>query len=91
MGKYAIKYQKSLDNVSKKDKILKQTKEWREYDRARIKAENLLENCVHEDIIERSRYNSGSYYDWASTDYWVECDLCKKVLKRWTERYSYYG
>jgi hypothetical protein len=88
---YNKKYQKACEAMYAKEKIFKQTKEYKAYDRARQKWDKMFHSCPHEETVEKSRYYDGSYLDKAQTHYWNECVLCGKVVKEWTEVHSYYG
>lgn len=57
----------------------------------KLELDALLADCPHDEIVERSRYFEGSYYDRASTDRWNECLLCGKRSEVTTETHSWYG
>jgi hypothetical protein len=52
---------------------------------------NLLSQCPHNNIIEKSQYVPGSYYDKAYTRYWNECIICHKKSEDTIDQHSSYG
>lgn len=60
-------------------------------DKHKNTVQQLLAECTHDEVITKSRYFEGSYYDKASTDYWDECKLCGATLNRREETHSWYG
>lgn len=55
------------------------------------KLKEILSECTHLQLIEEKSYDSGSYYDKASTTYWHRCSLCGATSKSRVEQHSYYG
>lgn len=51
----------------------------------------LLAECTHDEVITKSQYFEGSYYDKASTKYWDECLLCGAKINHRNETHSWYG
>lgn len=60
-------------------------------DKQRAILKEMLVNCQHEEIEQKESYDSGSYYDKASTTRWMECKLCGERGPKTTEQLSYYG
>ena len=60
----------------------------------KIAVENLqqaLKTCLHEEKLPKSKYNSGDYYNRASTERWLECVVCGKQSDYWATSHNYYG
>lgn len=51
----------------------------------------LLIDCPHEEIEEKRSYDSGSYYDKATTQMWNRCKLCGAESQREIIQHNYYG
>lgn len=60
-------------------------------DKQRVILKTMLVNCQHEELEQKESYFSGSYYDKAYTDYWMECKLCGERGPTTTKMHSYYG
>lgn len=82
-------YVEFKDQVEKQRKVVARKQALVDKQRAILK--DLLKNCQHEELEEKSSYCSGSYYDKASTDRWMECKLCGARGPVTTEMHSYYG
>lgn len=54
------------------------------------KREKLLENCPHS-FVPRQQYFPGNYNDTAYTEYWEECQFCRKKINGRTQEHSWYG
>jgi len=51
----------------------------------------LMKQCTHEELEEKSSYFGGSYNDKAYTEYWMQCKLCGERGPKTTNMHSYYG
>ena len=60
-------------------------------DKQRTILKELLTECPHEEIEQKSSYFEGSYYDKAYTEYWNQCKLCGKTSEKTTNMHSWYG
>ncbi len=58
-------------------------------DKESDKLEELLKGCPHIDLVKKSKYYGGSYYDPSSTDYWMQCTLCGECGPITTETGSF--
>lgn len=54
------------------------------------KRRKLLENCPHS-FVSRRLYFPGNYNDTAYTEYWDECQFCRKKINERTQEHSWYG
>ena len=60
-------------------------------DKQRNILKDILVNCPHEEVEQKDSYDSGSYYNKASSTRWMECKLCSEHGPKTTEQLSYYG
>lgn len=83
--KLAIRSQEEIDShpfVVQKRKLI---------DKHKNTIKQILSECTHDEVIKKSQYYEGSYYDKASTKYWDECVLCGAIINRREETHSWYG
>jgi len=52
---------------------------------------NILIDCPHDQMEDRSYYFSGSYNDVAYTRTWKECSVCGKRVNVVIEEHSWFG
>lgn len=81
-----LKLQQEVERIKK----LKE-RSYKTIDRHNTTIKQLLENCPHEEIVQKSSYYSGSYYDKAYTVYWNQCSLCGAKSEDAVDQHSYYG
>lgn len=55
------------------------------------KIKELLKNCPHPELEQKSYYFPGSYTDTAYTQRWNQCKICNARSEIITESHGYYG
>lgn len=60
-------------------------------DKHTLELKQLLAQCTHEEVEEKSQYVEGTYYDTAYTRRWAECKLCGQRSADKIDDHGYYG
>ncbi len=82
-------YEAFKEQVAKQRRIVDQKQTLANKQRAVLT--ELLKQCTHEELEEKSSYSEGDYYNKASTDRWMQCKLCGERGPVSTTMHSYYG